>query len=255
MGGEVGARLGVDGIGDDDPRPGGVPVGGGAQPGGDALDRAGDLGEAADMDDAIDVRGGLGVGDNEEAGDAGGRVGAGMAAAVLDGEGGADGGADERLLVGEDHFALGEPILAQPAEGHIGRGRGAGGDDADVLTAALLEGRAQELLRALGRYQAGGGSGRGVDPFADLVRHVEPGGVDECALGIGGAEVGIGGNGEGARMLGQHTIDVDGKAERRGVVRGRGKVADLHGRPSIGRGARGQRKRAGACASARFSKQ
>ena len=79
-------------------------------------------------------------------------------------------------------------------------------------SADALRGRTARCRR--GRPEPGGRAIVAVDPFADVQRNVESGGVDEGPLGQVQAESLVGGGGERGGMLGEHAVEIDGDAWR-----------------------------------------
>jgi hypothetical protein len=180
---EAGPSDRVDGVADDDPRAvrAGIPIVAvrrrrrGARRGGEAAPEEGrHAEEGGDLDDrAVGGRRRALAALDEEAGEAGRRVVAGVAEAVLDRVGDPVAEGDRGLEVGVEHLAGRKAVPLQPADGHRRGVLRAGGDDLDVVRAEQVDHRPQEGGAVRIRRQIGSRSVRGVDPVADLDRHVE----------------------------------------------------------------------------------
>ena len=227
-GGESIARGRMNGVADDDQRTGFRPVGlEHAAVRGDGivhgiLPSAGDVG-GDDVEEGIEIVGGrdhrivelvAGLPSlDEKASHAGGGIVAGVTQAVLDRmtEPGAQG--DGGFQVGEDDRAFRESVRLQPSPRHLSRGLRARGDDGDVLGADKSDRAAQKLGGTGIGLQLGGGTIRAVDPVTHLIRHIQTGGVDECALRHLDAEASRGRVRQRPGVLGENPVEVDRQSQ------------------------------------------
>ena len=167
--------------------------------------------DAADARVVIDF--GSGRRHQEEAGDTSGRVVFGVAdtvfnrimAAATEGDGG--------LVIGKGNFALGETVAPEPCAGHLDRFFVAGGENLDMILAEEFDHAGEEFLGFGGGHQHGGGAVGAVDPFANFVGDVQPGGIDEGAFGKFDSEVRRGGDRQRTRVFGHDAVKIDGDVQ------------------------------------------
>ncbi len=122
------------------------------------------------------------IGRDEQAVNVVGRVGSGVAPAVLDRMGDTQIACHRHFVVGKAHVAGGEAVSPQPVERQCAAAAGPGGDDRDVFGAEEVDQRRDELLRAFRGQKLARRSVRAIDPFADLEGNVQPGRIDEGVI-------------------------------------------------------------------------